>query len=176
MIKNNNDTSIFTPNIKTRHIRGIKTPLSTSGGLLQYVQKSTPKHYFRREEIFSSKAVLQDGLWLAAWCLHILLSLCSSQKSRLNQRSLFYWRHLLFPELLLSPIREGGATWNFISLEIQTFKDVFIKCKILIFFYFSKMQQKCFMLDTIQPFTESINPDGKKERVIQTHPFLFTVL
>lgn len=98
--------------------------------------------------------------------MHILLSLCSSQKSPLNQRSLFYWRHLLFPELLPSPIREGGATWNFILLEIQTFKDVFIKCKILIFFYFSKMQQKCFMLDTIQPFAESINPDGKKE----SHP------
>lgn len=29
------------------------------------------------------------------------------------------------------------------------------------------MQQKCFMLDTIQPFAESINPDGKKRK---SHP------
>lgn len=48
-------------------------------------------------------------------------------------------------------------------LKIKTFKGVFIKCKILIFFYFSKMQQKCFMLYTIQPFAESLNPDGNRK-------------
>lgn len=36
------------------------------------------------------------------------------------------------------------STWNFMSLKIQTFKDMFIKCKILIFFLFLKNAAEMF--------------------------------
>lgn len=62
-----------------------------------------------------------------------------------------------------------------IVLKMKTYKA--FKMLIIVkywYFYFSKMQQKCFMLDTIQPSAESVNPYMKKN--IQSIKHLLNVI